>query len=119
MIGELGGGIGWSSSSLDRRLINEKLVLTAVAPRQVVNTLPAADPTGGDECPFVDDPCVELDDASGLTWHVGGGVSFAFTDAVHLRLLLRARWIEQVTDPGDSFHMPEGTLGVSFVLGGR
>lgn len=120
---EAGGGVGWASSSLDGEpVIFEDLVASRQEQSSdeiiVANTLPSEDPTGGATCPTDDDPCVVLRSNDGLVWHVGAGVSYAFTDRVHLRLGTRVRVVENVVDPGDTFLSVDGTIGLSFWLGG-
>jgi opacity protein-like surface antigen len=124
-VAEVDAGLGWSWGDLDddpallERLVHSNVEEGTGDPYVIANTLPSEDPTGGEACPADNDPCVAMQDGNGLTWHVGGGVSYAFTDAVHLRMGVRFRWVEQVVDPGDSFLQTEGTLGLSFLVGGR
>jgi hypothetical protein len=124
-IGEVGGGIGWASSSIDGQqpVLFEELVASDCDPDDpgcqytVFNTIP--DPTDGTECPPNDQPCIETEEADGLTWHVLGGIRYVATETVQFRFQGKLRFIEQLTDPGDSYLSPEATLGVTFVLGGR
>ena len=53
----------------------------------------------------------------GLSWYGGAGIRYAFNEHVHLRMGSRLRFVEQVSDPGDSFLTAEMTLGLTFVLG--
>lgn len=119
-VAEVNAGLGWAWGELDQgAVIFETPLTTQVSPAQLVNTLVEEDPTNGEDCPFRDEPCRRVEDGSGLSWHLGAGLSFAFTDSVHLRLNARARWVEHLTDPGDSFMIPEATAGVSFLFGGQ
>lgn len=124
-IAEVGGGVGWSTTSLSRPAVIEDLVTsepqrdmdgTPLDPRVVANEV--NDPTMGAGCPADDDPCRVLEDGDGITWHAQGGVSYAFTDHVHLRLGLRLRFFNRAVDPGDAFKHQEATVGVSFLWGG-
>lgn len=119
-VAEAGGGVGWSSSTLPGgRAIYEKLAhsVQVLPGDEVTIANEIVDLTGGLDCPADNDPCLTMDDASGLTWHVHAGLSHAFTDNVHLRARGAVRFIEQVVDPGDSFVAVEATVGISFLFG--
>ena len=116
---EIDAGLGWSVSHLDQRATFERLVISRVfsgdlseVANEPVEALPG-------QCQADNDPCIEEDSAGGLVWYGGGGISFAFTKNVMLRLNGRLRFIEQVVDPGDSFVNGEVTAGLSFLFGGE
>lgn len=120
-IGEVGAGIGWADVSLDDDpAIFENFMHTTCdddpncAPI-VINEIDA--PGDGTRCPL-DDPCVELEGKSGLSWNLLGRLRYAFNDHVHLQLGSKLRLIQQATDPGDSFITGEATLGITFLVGG-
>ena len=123
---EAAAGLGWASSSISGSLGNtvvfERLVTSdAVTPGAVIaiaNEL-QPDPFVERGCLADNDPCIEMKSASGLTWHLGAGVEYAFTPHVHLAVGSRLHFLSHVLDPGDQFVVVEGTFGVSFLLGGK
>jgi hypothetical protein len=84
----------------------------------IANAVPTA--ANANRCEELDQgPCVQLESSSALTWHLQAGLRYAFTEAVQLRLGVKLRILENVTDPGDSLVTQEGTLGLAFRFGGR
>ena len=127
---EVGGGIGWSFASLDDTTIGDRIVYErrvtsrSVNPGdlvEVANDVPADPAPGFVEagCLADNDPCIEMTEADGLTWHVSATLHRAFNDHVMLDIGGRLRYVEQVLDPGDSFVTSELGVGISFLFGGR
>lgn len=123
-IGEVGGGLGWASASSDEDpMLWEQLFRNSCDPSDsscritIANAIPESRST--QRCEDQQGPCAQLESASSLTWHVQAGLRYAFTDAVQLRLGLKLRVLESITDPGGSLVTQEGTLGLAFRFGGR
>ena len=122
-MGEVGGGLGWSSSSFgEEPMIWEQLFRNDCDPSdsscQITVANELVNPATAGRCPADDDPCVELRSKSALSWHGQAALRYAFTDAVQLRLGVKIRVLESVSDPGDTTVTSEGTLGFAFRFGG-
>jgi hypothetical protein len=122
----IGGGMGWAFASATGPIVYERLVVSdRITPTDPITVANEVAPVGAaswlpfDQCQADNDPCIEEKAQDGLTWHADGGIGFVVTDAFHVDLGLRVRYIEQVLDPGDSFTTTEATLGLRFMLGGR
>ena len=122
-VAEADFGLGWAHASLGtdpavfEQLAHSSLG-TPAAPLEPVIANEVVDPTGGLDCPSDNDPCVALRASGGLSWHAGAALSAVLTKHVHLRMGVRYRFVNHVTDPGDSYLTPEASLGLSFILGG-
>lgn len=121
-VAEAGAGIGWGWGKLGTSpAIYEQLVHSIVEPMSgdlYVIANETVDGTMGQDCPADNDPCIKLEDGGGLTFHAVGGVSYAFTDHVHLRMAMKVRYLQRVVDPGDSLVTVDSQLGLSFLWGG-
>ena len=120
---EVGGGIGWAFPTLDGPVAYERLVTSdtlqgSVDPVVVANEVQDPAPPFG-QCLADNDPCIELKQQGGLTWHAFMSIGYAFTPSIQLRLGGKARFIEHLVDPGDSSVMTEATIGLAFQFGGQ
>lgn len=125
---EVGGGLGWAFSSLDGPVAYERLVIGDIVREgdraAVANEYPGSpyypdSPPAFGTCIEPNDPCLELKAQGGLTWHAFMNFGYAFTPDFQLRMGARARFVEQLVDPGDSGVMTELTLGVAYSFGGN
>lgn len=130
---EVGAGLGWAFGSLGDTTIGDRVVYERLVTSRVVRegdpSIPANDipqDALGNAPPFVEegcladnDPCIEMTEASGLTWNASATIHRAFTEHAMLDIGGRVRFVEQILDPGDSFITLEFGVGVSFLFGGK